>query len=128
MKKVAVLFFIGLICSQFTALALETDYDTRFGTNTRTQPGYFKNLAHDWGRGLTNIVSCPLEIPITVMKYHNEDKGLPGVRHVAGLTDGLIRTVMRFTAGAWDLVTGFVQGDQEGAIIKPDTLFEKTAD
>ncbi len=125
MKKVATLFFIGLIFSQLPAFALEAEYDARFGTNTRTQPGYFKNLAHDWGRGLTNLVTCPLEIPVTVMKYHKEDKSQPGIREVAGFTDGIVRTLMRGTAGIWDLVTGFVPGDQEGAIIKPDTLFAK---
>ena len=51
MKKVASLFVIGLICSQFSAFALEGEYDTRFGTNTRTQPNYFKNLANNWKRG-----------------------------------------------------------------------------
>ncbi len=124
MKKFASLFVIGLILLQMPAFSA-MDYDTRFGTNTRTQPGYFKNLAHDWGRGLTNIVTCPLEIPYTVMKYHREDSGRPGVKHIAGLADGLVRTVNRGAAGVWDLVVGFVPGDQGGAIVKPATLFEK---
>lgn len=125
MKKVATLVFIGLISVQISAFAVLSDYDSEFATSTRTQPGYFKNMANDWARGLINIVSCPLEIPVTIVKYHKEDPGLPVVRHLAGLTDGIIRTVTRAGSGIWDIVVSFVPGDQEGAPMKPATLFSK---
>lgn len=125
MKKVASLVFIGLICVQISSFAVPSDYDSEFATNTRTQPGYFKNMSERWARGFTNIVSSPLEIPITIAKYHKEDKGVAGVRHAAGLADGIVRTLTRATAGVWDLVISFVPGDQDGAIVKPATLFGK---
>ncbi len=125
MKKVACLIVIGLITSQILAIADQSDYAAVHETNTRTQPGYFKNMASNWERGLTNIVSCPLEIPITVIKYHKEDKGLAGVRHAAGFADGIVRTAARGISGVWDIVVSFVPGDQGGALVKPATLFGK---
>ena len=62
MKKIEIVFFIGLIVVFRPAFSADPDFET----NTRTQPGYFKNLADNWKRGLTNIVSFPLEIPITI--------------------------------------------------------------
>lgn len=123
MKKFPFLFFIGLISVQVTALSMVSDYDTEFGTNTRTQPGYFKNMAQDWRRGLTNIVSSPLEIPITIAKYHREDKNPPVIKHVAGLTDGIVRTVARCGSGMWDMAVGLLPGNQQGAPVDPETLF-----
>ena len=123
MKKATALLFIGLMVSQTVVFASDPDFET----NTRTQPGYFQNLAQDWKRGLTNLVSFPLEIPITIKMYHNEGKGAVIVRDAAGFADGIIRSLVRATAGAWDLVTGFVPGDQDGGIVKPATLFEKSA-
>ena len=125
MKKVACLVVIGLISSQILAFAAQSDFIAAHETNTRTQPGYFKNMASNWKRGLTNIVTCPLEIPITVTKYHKEDKGLPGVRHAAGFADGTVRTASRGISGIWDIVMSFVPGDQGGALVKPATLFGK---
>lgn len=123
MKKIAYLFFIGLIGLQIPAFAVPSEYDTEFATNTRNQPGYFKNMGKDWARGFTNIISSPLEIPITIARYHKEDKSAPGVRHIAGFFDGIIRTVARAGSGLWDLAMGFVPGDQDGASVKPETLF-----
>ena len=124
MKKVAILFFIGLIMLSQSAFSEDPDFET----NTRTQPGYFKNLADSWKRGLTNIATFPLEIPITIKKYHNENSGVAGVREAAGLADGVVRSLVRATAGVWDLVMGFVPGDQDGSLAKPATLFEKPMD
>ncbi len=123
MKRIAMLIVIGLIGSQIAAFAAQSDYDTEFATNTRTQPGYFQNMARDWARGMTNIVSSPLEIPITIMKHHKEDPSAPVVRESAGLVDGIVRTVTRAGSGVWDLVVSLFPGDQEGAPMKPETLF-----
>jgi len=123
MKKFSFFVFIGLISGCLQAHAMVSDYDTEFATNTRTQPGYFANMANDWRRGITNIVSSPLEIPITVMNYHREDKNPPVIKHAAGFFDGIIRTVARCGSGIWDIVVSFIPGDQEGAPVKPETLF-----
>ena len=128
MKKIIYLIVIGLIGVQMFAFAQQKDYVPDFATNTRTQPGYFKNMADDWARGLTNMISAPLEIPVTVMKYHKEDPGLPGVKHAAGLVDGIVRTVMREGSGMWDMVVSFFPGSQAGAPVNPETLFTKTTD
>jgi putative exosortase-associated protein (TIGR04073 family) len=84
--------------------------------------GYWGNMAHDFGRGIVNIVSSPLEIPITIQKYH-ESSGYPVVRHVTGLFDGTFRMVKRAGSGLWDFVIAIIPGDQEGVPPTPETLF-----
>lgn len=123
MKKFPFLVFIGLMSLQAVVFSAAPDYDTRFGTNTRTQPGYFESLAHDWTRGLTNIVSSPLEIPVTIMKYHREDKNPPVIKEGAGLADGIVRAVARCGSGLWDMAVGLLPGNQEGGPVQPETLF-----
>lgn len=123
MKKISFFVFIGLIFCFSSAFAMVSDYDTEFATNTRTQPGYFKGMAHSWSRGFTNIVSSPLEIPVTITKYHREDPNPPVIKHAAGLVDGIVRTVARCGSGMWDLAVGLIPGNQEGAPVKPETLF-----
>ncbi len=117
MKKVALFVFIGLIYvsgNGFCNVDLET--------NTRTQPGYFKMMANDWKRGLTNIFTSPMEIPQTVKKYHEGNSTVAGLKEVSGFCDGLIRMVSRAGSGIWDLAMAFVPGDQEGGPVKPETI------
>ena len=83
---------------------------------------YFGNMKRDLGRGLANIVTSPLEIPITVQEYH-EKSGRPLIRHTAGFFDGSMQFVERFGSGFWDLFYAFVPGDQEGLPPTPETLF-----
>ena len=85
--------------------------------------GYFKNWAYDWTRGVKNIVSFPLEIPITIQEYH-EGPGYPVVRHLAGLADGLFQGIERLGSGLWDIIpAGIFPGIQEGLPVTPETLF-----
>ena len=84
---------------------------------------YFSEMKRDWGRGLKNILSFPLEIPITVQEYH-ESAGYPVVRHAAGLADGIFQAVSRLGSGLWDLVpASIIPGIQEGLPVTPETLF-----
>ncbi len=85
--------------------------------------GYWKNLGYDWTRGIKNMVSFPLEIPITVREYH-QGTGYPVVRHLAGFVDGLFQGMERLGSGAWDIVPASVfPGIQEGVPVTPETLF-----
>jgi len=84
--------------------------------------GYFKNLQHDYKRGMVNILTSPAEIPITIQEYH-EGAGRPLIRHLAGAVDGAFRMFTRAASGAWDLVFGWIPGDQEGFPPDPETLF-----
>lgn len=87
-----------------------------------SQPSHWQNLKNDYVRGFKNIVSSPLEIPVTIREYH-AGKGLPVVRHLGGAVDGTFRTLLRLTSGAWDLVAGWVPGAQDGFPVEPETLF-----
>ena len=83
--------------------------------------GYWQNMGHDWTRGLKNIISFPLEIPITIGEYH---EGYPVVRHLAGFTDGLFQGIERLGSGLWDIVpASLMPGSQEGLPVTPETLF-----
>lgn len=128
MQPKRALFFFAFIFLTSLTLTAFADSETRFGTSMREEPGYFNNLARNWGRGLTNIVSSPLEIPVTIAQYHKEDPNPPGIKHAAGLTDGVLRVVTRALSGVWDLVVSVIPGDQDGALMNPPTLFEKTID
>ncbi len=83
---------------------------------------YWGNWKRDSGRGVKNVLSSPLEIPITVQAYH-EKAGYPVVRHTAGFFDGVVKFVERAGSGLWDLITMWIPGDQEGLPPKPETLF-----
>lgn len=87
------------------------------------ETGYFQAMKHDWVRGLKNVVGFPLEIPVTIQKYH-ESAGYPVVRHLAGFTDGVFRAIVRAGSGLWDLVpASLIPGIQEGLPVSPETLF-----
>ena len=86
------------------------------------QAGYFRTLGRDFKRGFKNIISAPLEIPITIQEYH-ERAGRPVIRHITGFFDGTVQTVERFGSGLWDWVAMLVPGEQEGLPVKPETLF-----
>ena len=107
MKK-NLLFFLALMTIFFPAPA---------------HAGYWKNLGYDWSRGLKNIVSFPLEIPITIREHH-ERPGYSGVRHITGFTDGIFQAIARAGSGLWDMVpAGVFPGTQEGLPVDPETLF-----
>lgn len=88
------------------------------------QPGgtYKANMQQTLVRGFKNVISAPLEIPITIQEYH-EKAGRPVIRHIAGFVDGAFQMFMRFGSGAWDFVAAFLPGHQEGMPVEPETLF-----
>ena len=83
---------------------------------------YFGNMRRDFVRGLKNVISSPLEIPITIQEYH-EKAGYPLVRHTAGFFDGFVQFAERLGSGLWDFVSMLIPGDQEGLPPNPETLF-----
>ena len=82
---------------------------------------YTRNMAHDFGRGIKNVLFCWLEIPITMEEYH-QGSGRPFVREAAGFSDGVFQTIERFGSGAWDFAAMLVPGQQEGLPANPETL------
>ncbi len=83
---------------------------------------YFRNMKRDFARGSLNIVTFPLEIPMTFQRYH-EASGAPVARHMAGLADGIWRGVARCGSGFWDFAAAITPGIQEGLPADPETLF-----
>jgi putative exosortase-associated protein (TIGR04073 family) len=83
---------------------------------------YQSNMERDFVRGFKNVLGSPLEIPITIQKYH-EGAGRPFVRHMAGFFDGMFRMIARAGSGVWDFLAAFLPGNQEGLPPDPETLF-----
>lgn len=84
--------------------------------------GYWKNLGYDWTRGVKNMVSSPLEIPLTI-KEHHDGPAYPVVSQVTGFFDGVFQGIARLGSGAWDFPAGLLPGVQEGLPVVPETLF-----
>ncbi len=110
MKKIMGFIFLWMVIL-ITPIFAENEWGT-----------YFNNMGHDLKRGLINMVSSPLEIPIGIQKAH-ESAGYPGVRHFEGLLNGSFNTLKRFGSGFWDWVVAWVPSHQEGVPLKPETLF-----
>ena len=83
---------------------------------------YGKNFVRTWKRGFTNVLTSPLEIPVTMQEYH-EKAGRPFVRQSAGFVDGTCQMVERAASGLVDLFAAFLPGMQDGIPVKPETLF-----
>ena len=83
---------------------------------------YQAKLEQGLTRGLKNMVSAPLEIPLTVA-HHDAGQGRPVIRHMAGLVDGFFRTFERAANGVFDTILVFVPGEQDGYPMSPETLF-----
>ena len=84
--------------------------------------GYWANMLHDDVRGVKNVLSSPLEIPITVGEY-DQKPGRPFVRQMAGAADGIVQMAARAGSGLWDFLAALVPGNQEGLPVEPETLF-----
>jgi len=83
---------------------------------------YQGKLETGLSRGVRNILGAPLEIPVTIHKYHLAD-GRPVIRHTAGLFDGTIRMVAREVNGIMDTLLVLMPGEQDGIPMNPETLF-----
>jgi len=83
---------------------------------------YQGNLETGLSRGIRNIIGAPLEIPVTIHKYHLGE-GRPVIRHTAGFFDGTVRMVAREVNGIVDTLFVFLPGEQEGLPLEPATLF-----
>ena len=83
---------------------------------------YPENLGKAWFRGVKNIVSFPLEIPLMARAYDSAP-GLPVIRHMGGAVEGVFRGIGRLGAGLWDIPAGLIPGFQEGIPMDPETLF-----
>jgi len=84
---------------------------------------YFSKGGHTFSRGIQNALTFYMDIPLTVKEYHEQSDGLVGVRHVAGFSDGLVRSLHRALSAGWDVLWAFVPDHQEGSSIQPETLF-----
>ena len=74
------------------------------------------------GRGVANIVTCPIELPRTIENVALKDGYVAGA--TVGILQGVWRTVLRGVAGVFEVVT-FPAEIPEGftPLIKPEFVF-----
>ena len=69
-----------------------------------TGPGYCQDAGRKLGRGIANVVTCPFEIPVTMINTYCKDKGYVESLFF-GLPNGIFNMVVRCAVGAYELVT-----------------------
>ena len=84
--------------------------------------GYTDGILRKLGRGITNIVTCPLEIPRTIQYVGLREGWGAGV--TVGTLQGLWRTVLRAGAGVYEVVTFPAEAPKGFApLMKPEFVF-----
>ncbi|MBU3759307.1 MAG: hypothetical protein FGM27_05185 [Candidatus Omnitrophica bacterium] len=73
-------------------------------------------------RGLTDVITSPLEIPLGIQSYH-EKPGFSGVRHSAGFVEGTARFLERFGSGVLRIAFAPMPGQREILPSGPKPLF-----
>lgn len=82
---------------------------------------YSQNLKFDLKRGLKNVLTSPLEIPIGIQDYH-ERAGWPVVRQTAGAFAGAGKMILRLGSGLLDFGAAWLPGMQKGLPPDPEVL------
>ncbi len=83
---------------------------------------------HKLGRGITNVVTAPVEIPKELRAHWI--KGSEKTYHISawlfcGLVKGIVMTPVRMGSGVWDIVTSplAIPKDYQ-PLLKPDYVFD----
>lgn len=87
---------------------------------------YLENASYKLVRGVTNLVTCPGEIPKQIVVTTRE-RGALGV--VLGIFKGLGMTVVRGSFGVWEGVTFFLPNSIDGdysPILNPEFVWNRT--
>ena len=70
---------------------------------TQGGPSYVSGSLRKLGRGIANVVTCPIELPRTVEKVALRDGYLAG--GTVGILQGAWRTILRGVVGVFEVVT-----------------------
>lgn len=91
-------------------------------------PGYCQDAFRKLGRGIANIVTCPVEIPNNIVNRWSCDKAI-FESIVVGIPMGIIKTVIRCAVGAYETVT-FPIPLPAGycPVMQPEFVWEGTGD
>jgi putative exosortase-associated protein (TIGR04073 family) len=91
---------------------------------TKTGPSYMSGALRKLGRGVSNIFTCPIELPRKIEKVGYRDGWVAA--STVGVLQGAWRMGLRGLAGVYETVTFFVEAP-EGfkPIIQPEFVFGK---
>ncbi len=114
-------FLIAVVMMLFTATSFAADEEYLSG-----------RIATKFKRGVINVVTAPLEIPIKI-KEHWDEGGAEPIKKTAyvlgGLVKGITYTIGRMGSGVWDVLTLNldIPGNNE-PLMKPDYVWEGKRD
>ena len=108
-------------CSPFHAL--------KFAEQDRDEPASFSGAAKEFGRGVSNVAGCWMEIPYSTERRirqkaaGRENFSIIGVTldTAIGATDGVLRTAQRAVAGVIEIVLS--PFPPHGPLVEPATPF-----
>jgi hypothetical protein len=83
---------------------------------------YSQQLQYGLKRGVKNILTSPLEIPLGFQEYH-ERSGWPFVRQGIGFIAGTGKMILRLGSGIVDLGAAWIPAWQKGLPPNPEELF-----
>lgn len=89
---------------------------------TKTGSSYVSGSLRKLGRGISNIVTSPIELPRKIEKVGLRDGWVAGA--TVGVLQGAWRTILRALAGVYETVTFFVEAPADfRPIIQPEFVF-----
>ncbi len=89
-------------------------------------PSYGQNVVKKLGRGVANIATCFLEVPIQIMKETREEGDIQGL--FVGGAKGMFNMVGRLFTGVYETVTFLVPIPADYApIFEPEFVYEGEA-
>lgn len=74
---------------------------------TKGGPSYVSGSLRKLGRGIANVVTCPIELPRTVEKVALRDGYLAG--GTVGILQGAWRTILRGVVGVFEVATFYAE-------------------
>lgn len=89
---------------------------------TQGESSYVSGSLRKLGRGIANVVTCPIELPRTVEKVALRDGYLAG--GTVGILQGAWRTVVRGVVGVFEVATFYAENPKGFApLIRPEFAF-----
>ena len=89
---------------------------------TNNNSSYVSGALRKLGRGISNIVTSPLELPRKVERVGSQDGWVAGA--TVGVLQGAWRTILRAGAGVYETLTFFIEApDGFRPVIQPEFIF-----
>ena len=113
----------GTVCAVVLTLGIATPTFAGMPASAMEERSvYVDGILRKLGRGIANVATCPLELPRTIEVVERREGWGAGL--TVGILQGIWRTLLRGTAGIYEVVTFYAEAP-EGfkPIITPEFVF-----